>query len=226
MKSIIDKDFALIETILWSRAAKGESPLHHFFLLKRHINRAEYSASFFAFKFDKKGLLDKLSLLHKYLINKTDIETAKIRALFFKDGKIDIEYFKLIPDKNRELFIDISSKRVNSKDIFLYHKTTKRELFNSERERAVKEGLFETIFFNENGELTEGTITNIFLDLNENVLITPKLSCGLLPGTFRQELLEKGETREEILTVDHLKSAKKIYLGNSIRRLIEVKLKT
>ncbi len=226
MKSDINKEFALIETILWDKEVKSpRSNLDYFFLLKRHINRVKHSALFFKFKFDKKTFLNKLNFLHEQLLNEKEIKKAKIKILFLRNGTIKIEYFPLNYEKVKKPFIDISSKKVDSKNVFLYHKTTKRTLFNNERERVIKEGLFETIFLNEKEQLTEGTITNLFLDLGQKELLTPKLSCGLLPGTLRQELLESGKAREEILLLDHLKMAKRIFVGNSVRGLIEVKLK-
>ena len=66
-------------------------------------------------------------------------------------------------------------------------------------------------------EVCEGTITNVFVE-KDGVLITPPLTCGLLPGVLRQELLENGEAKEAVLTLDDLK--KGFYLGNSLRGLI------
>jgi para-aminobenzoate synthetase/4-amino-4-deoxychorismate lyase len=49
-------------------------------------------------------------------------------------------------------------------------------------------------------------------------LLTPPVKCGLLPGTFRADLLEKGKIREEVITVEQLKSNNGIYIINSVRK--------
>ncbi len=75
------------------------------------------------------------------------------------------------------------------------------------------------MFANERGELTEGTISNIFLEI-DGELVTPPVSSGLLNGTFRQDLVEQGKAGEQVLYPDDLKKARAIYLGNSVRGLL------
>jgi para-aminobenzoate synthetase/4-amino-4-deoxychorismate lyase len=55
-------------------------------------------------------------------------------------------------------------------------------------------------------------------------MVTPPLECGLLPGVFREELLERGEIRERVVTADQLKMAEEIHLINSVRRWRLVRL--
>ena len=43
----------------------------------------------------------------------------------------------------------------------------------------------DVILFNERGEITETTISNLFLEI-DGELLTPDLSAGLLAGTFRR----------------------------------------
>jgi 4-amino-4-deoxychorismate lyase len=56
------------------------------------------------------------------------------------------------------------------------------------------------------------------------MLMTPRLDCGLLPGVLRAELLDEGRASEAIYSYDELKSAKAIYVGNSLRGLIPATL--
>jgi 4-amino-4-deoxychorismate lyase len=84
------------------------------------------------------------------------------------------------------------------------------------------DGVDEYIFLNENDEVCEGTITNIFADLGTG-LVTPPTSCGLLPGILRGELLQ-GNVRAEIIPFARLKTAKQIFVGNSLRGLIPANL--
>lgn len=52
-----------------------------------------------------------------------------------------------------------------------------------------------------------------------NILLTPALSSGLLPGTFRAHLLEQGLAREATLTLKDITENAEWYLGNSVREL-------
>ena len=48
------------------------------------------------------------------------------------------------------------------------------------------------------------------------------LACGLLAGTFREELLAAGRIRERVLTRADLARATAVHLINSVRRWIQV----
>jgi para-aminobenzoate synthetase/4-amino-4-deoxychorismate lyase len=87
---------------------------------------------------------------------------------------------------------------------------------------ARAEGFDEVIFTNERGEITEGAISNIFIEKNGR-LLTPPLSCGVLPGIFRRHLLEtRADVSERVLTIDDLKAADAVYLCNSLRGMHRV----
>ena len=54
--------------------------------------------------------------------------------------------------------------------------------------------------------------------------LTPHAECGLLPGTFRAELLERGEIAEEVLPVKALERASRVFFVNSVRRWCDLVL--
>ncbi len=93
-----------------------------------------------------------------------------------------------------------------------------------ERQKGLT-GCDEVVFLNSKGELTEGTRTNLFVELDGR-LFTPALACGLLPGTLREELLDlpRAAASEAILTPQDLLALDRIYLGNSVRGLIRAEL--
>ena len=114
----------------------------------------------------------------------------------------------------------IAPYRIDPNNLFLYHKTTNRRFYDDARKELNRStGCDEVLFLNSLGELTEGSFTNLFVELDGKML-TPALSCGLLPGTLRQELIEQGQAREAILTLDDLSRASAIWLGNSVRGLV------
>ena len=82
----------------------------------------------------------------------------------------------------------------------------------------------EVILLNERGEVCEGTITNIFADPGDGVLLTPAPACGLLPGVLRGELLDGGRAREAVLGPADLMDAKGVFVGNSLRGLVPARL--
>jgi para-aminobenzoate synthetase/4-amino-4-deoxychorismate lyase len=114
----------------------------------------------------------------------------------------------------------VSGTRVDSSDLFLFHKTTRRDLYDREwQEYAERLGTDEVIYLNERGELAEGSRTTIFLQ-RDGRLLTPALNSGLLPGTLRAELIAEGKAVEAVLTLADLRSAEAVYLGNSVRGLV------
>ncbi|HEV7670335.1 MAG TPA: aminotransferase class IV [Thermoanaerobaculia bacterium] len=82
-------------------------------------------------------------------------------------------------------------------------------------ERATAAGAHEAILLNEQGELCEGSRSNLALRFDGRWL-TPPLSSGCLPGTIRRRRLEVGEIEERDLSVEDLDRAEGIELMNSL----------
>lgn len=114
--------------------------------------------------------------------------------------------------------IGIATERVSSRDPWLGVKTTHRALYDKVR-ADLPEGVDEMLFCNERGELCEGTITSLFVIDHAGRRLTPKLSCGLLPGVLREQSLAEG-WEEAILTAETLRQAREIFVGNSFRGMI------
>ena len=197
----------LIESILWDKK-KG------YYLLDLHLKRLKKSSKHFSIPYKEKEIKEKLEK-----IVSTEFKNLKVRLVLGSDGKITIEK-ELIKKIKAPVKIRISSKRVNSKDSFFYHKTTKRAFYERERKKGLEKGYFESIFLNERDELTEGTITSLFIFKNKK-LYTPSLQSGLLPGVLREHFLKQGKAKEKILYPKDIEEADRIYVGNSVRGLIK-----
>ncbi|MTD94491.1 aminodeoxychorismate synthase component I [Hyphomicrobium sp. xq] len=212
MKFLTDpvKRFELIETLLHDPAQGG------FVLLERHMERLANSARYFAFAFDERAVRAALA---KAVAGTTG--RLRVRLLLAEGGEVSVTSTPLpAADPDATMRYAVSSSRVDSNDLFLFHKTTRRELYDRERpEYAARLGSDEVVYLNERGELTEGSFTNIFIE-RDGTLLTPPLSAGLLPGTLRAELIAEGRARESILTLDDLAAADAVYLGNSVRGLV------
>lgn len=198
-------DFALLETLLWN-------PGEEFFLLQYHLNRMADSAAYFGFPFKKESVLDALRTGSRSFPG----ERRKVRLLLYSNGTIDVQSTRIEEiDSARTARVALAKEPVNSENRFLYHKTTARELY--ERARKDYPDCDDVLLWNERGELTESSISNIVLDIGGE-LCTPPVSSGLLPGVFRASLLEKGQIRERVLQTGDLKTCRKIYLINSVRK--------
>jgi 4-amino-4-deoxychorismate lyase len=124
--------------------------------------------------------------------------------------------------EDRVWTVAISDVRLTSDDPWLRVKTTQRALYDTAR-AALPDGVDEMIFLNERDELCEGTITNIFAE-RDDVLVTPSLSSGVLPGILRQTLICSKRATVGKLTIEELRAAPNIYVGNSLRGLIKARL--
>jgi len=108
---------------------------------------------------------------------------------------------------------------------FLQHKTTRREIYQRHLDRKPAR-CFDVLLFNLAGELTEGCLTNLAVQLEgpDAPWLTPSLDAGLLPGTMREELLEQGRLREARLLIPDLRRAHALAVFNSVRGWREARL--
>jgi para-aminobenzoate synthetase / 4-amino-4-deoxychorismate lyase len=211
MKFLTDpvKPFELIETMFYE-------PAQGIVLLERHLERLRTSAGYFAFAYDECAVRRALD---DAIEGKT--ERLRVRLLLSESGTVTVTATVLPePDPDAAMRYVISQTPLDSSDIFLFHKTTRRELYDQEwQHHSQSAGADEVIFLNERGELAEGSRTTLFLE-RDGRLFTPALSCGLLPGTLRAELIAEGRASEAVLTLADLKTADAVYLGNSVRGLV------
>jgi len=206
-----NEPFQLIETMLWD----GE-----FKLLNLHLDRMESSALYFGFEFDRTRITSALLDLCKS--PGFDAKNRhRIRLTLAKSGRAAPEVSPC-PNEASDIKIWLADERTSSSDPFRRHKTTRREPYDRLYAKARDHGFEDVIFTNENGEITEGAISNIFI-ARMGKLLTPPISSGVLPGVLRRHILEtRNGSEEAVLNVDDLKSADDIYLCSSLRGLRRV----
>ncbi|MDQ2833696.1 MAG: aminodeoxychorismate synthase component I [Acidobacteriota bacterium] len=203
--------FQLIETMLW------QGSLSH---LSMHLDRLEASAGYFDVPFDREAIISELSKTTERL---RVLDNHRVRLLLDQSGKITIAATPLA-DSSSAGRVCLSARRTCSTDVFLRHKTTQRSLYDEEYRRASAEGFEDVLFLNERGELTEGAISNVFIE-RAGKLFTPALQCGVLPGVFRHHLLDTSPSAKEcVLSLPDLLAADAIFLANSLRGLRRVTL--
>jgi len=184
------------------------------YLRRRHLERLRSSAAHFGFEYTEQSVAGAID----GAIRKSPTGKHKIRLLLAADGGVTVSHTPLMatPDSVR---VKLSQERVNPPDEFLYHKTTHRPVYRHERELALAEGYDEVMFLNSNGECCEGSITNLFVEIG-GAMFTPPVTCGLLPGTLREELISEGECRERVLNLNDIQRADQVYFGNSVTGLV------
>ncbi len=183
--------------------------------LGAHLDRMAATAASLGYDFDRDAALALLEI---------DAD-APLRCRLTLDpaGAMELSTGPLAPNP-AEWRVALHPEHLDAADPWLRRKTTKRVLYDKAR-AALPEGVDEWLFLNAEGQVCEGTITNLFVETEAGERLTPALSCGLLPGVLRAELLQQG-WREAVLSPDDLRRASRLWVGNSLRGLIPARLVT
>lgn len=201
--------FQLLETILWTKEAG-------FALLSRHLDRLRDSAACFGFECDVAQVQTVLGATVEDLAG-----PSKVRILLSRDGAIVCEGVDLTAAPERPLHLVLAAEPIDAEDVFLYHKTTRRRVYD--RARASRPDADAVLLWNASGEVTEATEANFVAEI-DGQKVTPPVECGLLPGTLRAELLENGAITERRLAIADLQRATGLWVINSVRGWLPAKL--
>jgi branched-chain amino acid aminotransferase len=93
-------------------------------------------------------------------------------------------------------------------------------------QQAFRDGAFDGVMRNYRGELTECATSNLFIVKNE-IVLTPPVECGLLPGITRELIFEVGrdvniEIHEQVLRDDDLFNADEAFLTSTTREVVPI----
>ncbi|WP_203340274.1 aminodeoxychorismate synthase component I [Planococcus beijingensis] len=201
--------FNLLESL---KLENGQYPL-----LDYHLARLQDSANYFHFP----GNIQQAESELMKLAEKHPQGIYKVRLLQNKAGKLELEAQETAAI-GQPVRCAIALSAVDGKNPFLFHKTTHREVYNKASEGLPKD-VFSILLWNEKQQLTEFTIGNLVLE-KAGRFFTPPISCGLLAGTFRQQLLDQQRIEEKILDKKELETCDAIWLINSVRGWLKVEL--
>jgi para-aminobenzoate synthetase/4-amino-4-deoxychorismate lyase len=204
--------FELIETMLW----KGGFPL-----LELHLDRMADSADYFDFRFDRAEIQGRLAAVGEAM---QDAAPRKVRMLLSRDGGVTIASEPLPDAPAAPLRVCLAPERTDAADPFYFHKTTNRALYTQALKAARQAELDDVLFLNRDGEVTESSVGNVFIE-KDGLLLTPPVACGLLAGVYRRHMMEtRGDVAERVLYPEDLKAADRIYLSNAVRGLRAVEI--
>ncbi|RMF54264.1 MAG: hypothetical protein D6746_14640 [Bacteroidetes bacterium] len=209
MPEPVDRPEGLIETMRWEGAIR---------LLDYHLARLGTSAQSFGFSYDKRRVERALAVLTQRLkgIHRIRIELSCTGDIRFRTAPLE--------DGKPLYRVTFARERVDPSDPFLYHKTTRRALYERAYRAGRAQGFDEVLLCNEAGAVTEGTRTNLFVE-RDGTLYTPPVKVGLLPGVFRAYMLaSRPDVVERVLYPEDVLTADRVYVCNALRGMKAVEL--
>ncbi|MDB5887656.1 MAG: aminodeoxychorismate synthase, component, partial [Rhodocyclales bacterium] len=214
---VTDDGLQLIETLgceIYNRGDESEP----YPLIAWHLQRLARSAQTLGFRYDEEAVRNMLLAQAAAL----PLGLQRVRLLLSRDGMLECNSAPLgaLPDNPT---LAIAHERLDPADPRLQHKTTARHFYDAALRDAMSAGHFDIIYLNTRGEVCEGARSNVFIE-RDGHLLTPPISSGLLPGVMRAQLLAAGSASEEVITLDDLVNAERIFVGNALRGLIEARL--
>ena len=203
-------DFELLETLRLDESGYA--------LLEEHLTRLEASAEYFGFDVSDGEVREAL---RRHAERHAGGGARRVRLLVSAEGRARVESEPLTGTPPEPRRVALALTPVDSSDRFLFHKTTRRKVYDARREE--RPGLFDVLLWNERDELTEFTNGNLVVEL-EGARWTPPREAGLLAGTFRAELLRRGEVAERTLMKEDLARTARVWFVNGVRGWVEVSL--
>ena len=178
----------------------------------QHLERLTKASRYFAFPFDPEELRQKIEEECQACDSHQDY---RLRISLSKSGEMEVSRQILSPLSPSFYKAKLFLQEADLNQSFTYFKTTHRpHLSLGER---------EIIYHNAAGELLETSIGNLVLKINGK-LYTPPIRLGILPGIYRQHLLETGQVKEKIMTLADLNQAEAVYGCNAVRGLYELEV--
>ena len=221
-------NFALIETL------RLENGCYHY--LEQHLARLAASAEYFDFNHNRPEIIRALkdhaaaapagtARRCRLLVSKTGLCSVTSNPLQ-EASYVGSKQFETLLSQPPSGTVCVSTQTINSSDIFRRHKTTVRGQFDIAFKDACESGHLDILFLNDKGHLTEGAISNIY-SVKGGKITTPPTSDGLLPGIQRADMfavLSKAQLEVGSITLDELRRADAILIGNAVRGLRRVTL--
>ncbi len=130
-----------------------------------------------------------------------------------------------LPDESVRLQLNTQSV-LNERSVLAGHKTHNYMEAMHLKQLAKSVGYFDQVRVNTAGFLTETSVANLFF-VKDNILYTPALSTGILPGVIRAEVLKAARTHSIPVEEGHypansLITATTVFITNSSTGIVPV----
>lgn len=218
----LKNDFEIFETMY----ATPQGGVRH---RARHLKRLAASAAYFGYAWDEAAANAYLDTACHMLADDAPLSPAagiayRLRLALGSSGAFSVQHAPLVP-LTQPVRVLLADDATASGDVFLRHKTSVRAHYDDAWRDAEAHGAFDTLFFNERGELTEGGRSSVFVRVDGRWL-TPVLACGVLPGVMRGVLLDDPEwnASEAVITRAMLERAQDIVVCNALRGAMKATL--
>jgi para-aminobenzoate synthetase/4-amino-4-deoxychorismate lyase len=191
--------------------------------LEMHLDRISQSAKELKIKFDSNRarslIQEACSPLDKQLIYRLRLDLSAEGLLSVKTAAIqDLEAGPILWASE----ILATDTTMSSTDQLLGHKVTRRKLYDQAWLAAENLGSFDALFINEQGFVTEGGRSNVFIK-KDGRWLTPPLASGCLPGVMRSVVLSdaKYQAVEKNITPADVLSAEEVIFTNALRGIVK-----
>jgi branched-subunit amino acid aminotransferase/4-amino-4-deoxychorismate lyase len=220
--------FSLFETFLINNRSKV-------FLIEKHIQRLQNSLRFFKIKLSYTDD-DFINLIYNY-INDNKLSDIILRITISagneqKNISPGIHFSIRSNPYSKEVIdlgcmLQISEVRKSESSILLRHKTSNYLENYYLLQNAKNNGFDDSIILNSVSHITETTKCNLFF-IKDNILYTPDIKAGVLPGIIRNWVIEKANQKkiscfEGFYTKEDLFLADEIFITNSAIGIMYVK---
>ncbi len=193
--------FELLETLALVGGHYRHAPLH--------LARLASAAAHFRFA-DNGAAAQALA----DLVTRHPQGTWRVRLLLNECGHARAEAFAL-PESPTQVKLQLATRPlVEAHSEFTRYKTTRRAHYDAFT--PSDPDVFDTVLWNEQGEVTECTRGNVAM-LVDGRWVTPPLACGLLGGVGRALALQSGQLVEAVVRVDELDRVQGWAFLNSLR---------
>ncbi|MYM41339.1 aminodeoxychorismate synthase component I [Duganella qianjiadongensis] len=205
----LQSQFEIFETLQASHAGARHQA--------RHLARLAASAQYFGYPCDADAAAAAIA---QACASMAPHHTYRLRLALSASGELTVQQAAITPLATPVKLL-LAADATSASDLFLRHKTSIRTRYDAAWRGAEAQGGFDTLFFNERGELTEGGRSNVLVQLDGR-WYTPPLSSGLLPGVMRAVLLDdpQWQIEEAVITRAMLEKAQAIMVCNALRGVI------
>ena len=182
-----------------------------------HLQRLAAPAAHFAYPFNTGEAQQHLA----QLLQSHPHGLWRVRLLLSAQGAFSVQAFAMDATPSLVRLQLASTPLAEAHGEFVRFKTTRRAHYDAFTPTAP--GVFDTVLWNPEGEITECTRGNIAL-LLDGRWVTPPLACGLLSGIGRTVALREGRVTEAVVRVEDMARVQGWAFVNSLRGWVAAEL--